>query len=195
MESGSENRLSPIWLLVNPKHPSVRRDIWNPIYNEIQDQVYRKLHARINAETIFIKNVINDIRLVPNTLNWWEDEVVEEIEIFRKNVLEHQPIILMTVGSFPYEFVRRVFEIKPEKGPKYWSNANLGDEFEQAIANFNIQKTNRLPLLRRISTEAKFNEYGSYSSLEDKENYFREVGIKIANRIVENKDSLKIWME
>ena len=76
--------------------------------------------------------------------------MVEEIEIFRKSVLEHQPIILMTVGSFPYEFVRRVFEIEPKKGPKYWSNANLEDEFEQSIANFNTKKTNRLPLLRRI---------------------------------------------
>jgi hypothetical protein len=191
MESRCEDGLYPIWLLVNPKHPSVRLDIWNPIFNEIQDKVYRELHARINAETILIKNVISDIQLVPNTLNWWEDEVVEEIEIFRKSVLEHQPIILMTVGSFPYEFVRRVFEIEPKKGPKYWSNANLEDEFEQSIANFNTKKTNRLPLLRRIITD-NFNEY---SSLEYKENYFRDVGIKIADRIVEYKDSLNIWIE
>jgi len=195
MKNESEDRSYPIWLLVNPKYPAVRQDIWTPILDEIQDKVYRKLHTRINTENVFIKNAVSDIGIVPNTLNWWAAEVVKEIGMFRESVLEYKPKILITIGAFPYEFVRRVFEIKPEKGPKHWSTANLGDEFDRSIANFDINQTNRIPLLRRIITSGKFNEYRNYFSLKESENYFRDVGTKIANRIIENKDSLKIWIE
>ena len=191
----SIDRAYPIWLVVNPKYPAVRHDIWAHILDEIQDKVYRKLHIRINTEKIFIKNAVSDIGLVPNTLNWWAADVVQEIVMFRESVLKHQPKILITIGAFPYEFVRRAFEVKPKKGPKYWSNANLEDEFERSIANFDINRTNRIPLLRKVVMSGKLNEYRNYSSLKENENYFRDVGIKIAKKIIENEHSLKIWIE
>ena len=184
----------PIWLLVNPKYPAVRHDIWTPILNEIQDKVYRKLHARIDTEKIIFKNAVSDIGIVPNTSNSFAAEVAKEIVMLRESVLEHQPKILITFGIITHEFVRRVFEIRPEKGPKYWSTTNLGDEFERSIANFDINQTNRIPLLRRVMNSGNFNEDCSHFSWEDSENYFRDVGTKIADRIIENKDSLKIWI-
>lgn len=193
MESGDKNY--PIWLLVNPKYPAVRHDIWTPILDEVQDVVYRKLHTRIETTNIFVKNAVNDIGIVPNTLNWWAAEVAKEIELFRESVLEYQPKILITFGAFPYEFARRVFEIKPQKGPKYWSTANLKEEFDQAIKNFDITKTNRIPLLRRVVSNGKFVEDRNYSSREDTENYFHDAGVSIAEKIIENKDNLEIWIE
>lgn len=192
-ESGDKS--SPIWLLVNPKYPVVRDDIWNPILDKIQDAVYRKLRKRIDTGNIFIKSVVSDIGMVPNALNLRAAEVTKEIASLQESVLENRPKILITFGKITYEFVRRVLEIRPEEGPKYWSTTNLGDEFERSIANFDINQTNKIPLPGRVMRSAKSSKDRDYSSWEDSENYFRDVGTKIAERIIENKDSLKIWIE
>ncbi|WP_235838936.1 hypothetical protein [Desulfosporosinus metallidurans] len=195
MKNESGERSYPIWLLLNPKHPVVLRSIWTPILDEIQDKVYRKIETRIDTTNIFIRNTIDDSGKVPNTLNWWAAEVAKEIELFRESILEYKPKILISFGAFPFEFVRRIFNIKPEKGPKYWSNSNLNSEFERAIENFDINQTNRIPILRQVSVSSKFEEDHRLSNLTDISNYFRNVGAKIADKIIENKDSLNIWIE
>lgn len=185
IEKESGNISSPIWLLVNPKYPTVIYNIWNPILYEIQDEVYRKLHARIDPGNIYIKTTVSDIDIDPNTSDSWSSEVAKQIVMLRENVLVYQPKILITFGTITYEYVRRVFDIKHEKGSKYWST-KLGDEFERSITDFDINQTNRIPLLSRVMKSGKFFE-------EDSEKYFRDVGKKIADRIIENKDRLKIW--
>lgn len=189
MESGKKTY--PIWLVVNPKHPAVRHNIWTPVLAEIQDRVYREIHKRIDATDIYIRNAVKDSRLVPKTLNWWGAEVAKEIELFREIVLEYKPKILITFGAFPYEYMRRVFEIKPEKGPKSWGNSNLGNEFAKAIENFDINKSNRIPLLRRIVESDKFIENNNFFG----ENYFQYVGAKLADKIIQYQDSFDIWIE
>ena len=185
----------PIWLLVNPKHPAVRHNIWTPVLAEIQDKLYREIHSRIDTTNIYIRNAVCESRIVPNTLNWWGVEVAKEIEMFREIVLEHKPKILISFGAFPFEFMRRAFEIKPDKGPKSWSASNLGDEFGRAIENFDIYTANRLPLLRRVIESGKFVEDNNNFGRKDGENYFHYVGTKIAEKIIENKDSLNIWIK
>lgn len=191
MKRETGDKTYPIWLLVNPKHPAVRHNIWTPVLSEIQDKVYRQLHTRIDATDIYIRNAVEDSRVVPKTLNWWGAEVATEIELFREIVFEYKPKILITFGAFPYEFMRRVYEIKPEKGPKSWGTSNLGNEFGRSIANFDINKTNKIPLLRRIVESGKFiedrNDFGV--------NYFQYVGAKIADKIVEHRDSFNIWIK
>lgn len=191
----------PIWLLFNPKHPAIRHYIWTPILAEIQDKVYRVLHTRINTTDMYIRNVVSDSGIVPNTLNWWGTEVSNEIELLRELVNEHQPKILISFGAFPFEFVRRVYDIKPEKGPKAWGTSNLGDEFGRAMKTFDINTTNRIPLLRRVVDSGKFIEEDSDFCKEDEDryfedvdNYFHFVGSKIAEKIIEYKDSLDIWI-
>lgn len=179
---------SPIWLLFNPKHPAVRHYIWTPVLVVIQDKVYRELHTRIDASKIYIRNVVKDSGIVPNTLNWWDSKVAKEIEQFRDSALKLEPKILISFGSFPFEFLRRVYSIKPQKGPKFWGTSNLGDEFEKSIENFDIGKTNIIPLLRRVVASEKFIEDRS-------DNYFQFVGTKIAERLIENQNSLNIWMD
>lgn len=188
-ESGDKN--SPIWLLINRKYPYVRQEIWTPILYEIQDNVFRKLHTQIETKNIFIKQTISDIGLVPSAINRWD--VAKEIESLRDSVLEYQPKILITFGLTTYEFVKRVFEIRSEKGPKYWNTTNLEEEFEMAIKNFDINGTNRIPLPRRVMNSGNFIE--DPEDWEYGENYLREVGQKLAARIIENKDSLNIWIE
>lgn len=188
-ESG--DKTYPIWLLVNPKHPAIRHNIWTPVLAEIQDKVFREIQKRVDTTHIYIRNAVSDGDIVPNTLNWWGADVAAEIELFREIVLEHKPKILISFGAFPFEFLRRVYEIKPQKGPKYWGAPYLGDEFGRSIENFDIDKTNRIPLLRRVISSGKFIEDHHYFG----ENYYQYVGTKIAEKLIEHKDSLKIWIE
>jgi len=187
--------LSDLALLVNPKYPAAINNIWTPILYAIQDEVYRKLHARIDTGYIYIKNAVSDIGIVSNTSNCEATEVANEIVMLRESVLEHQPKIIITLGTITYEFVRRIFDISHEKGPKYWSTTRLVDEFERSIANFDINQANRIPLLGRVTKSGRFIDDRNYFSWEENEHYFRDVGAKIADRIIENKDSLKIWIE
>ncbi len=195
VDRDSGNKTYPIWLVVNPKYLAVVNDIWRHVLDEIQDKVYREIHARIDTTNIYIRSVVSDCGIVPNTLNWWGNEVATEIKTLRELVLEHNPKILISFGAFPFEFVRRVFEIKPEKGPKYWSASNLRGEFETSIKNFDVNQTNMIPLLRRVIASDKRIETQNYFSGNESEQYFHHAGTKIADRIIQNKDSLNIWME
>ncbi|KUO74173.1 MAG: hypothetical protein APF81_04595 [Desulfosporosinus sp. BRH_c37] len=187
-------RSYPIWVLFNPKHP-ISHDNWTPILDEIQDKVYRELNTRIETADIYFRNVVSDSRMVPNTLNWWGPEVAKEIELFREIIFRYKPRILFTLGAFAYEFSRRVYEIKPEKGPKAWSTSNLGDEFGRSIESFDINKTNIIPLLHRVGASSNFIETDNYFRRKDGDNYYRYVGTKLAEKIIENKDRLNIWIK
>lgn len=188
-ESG--DRSSPIWLIVNPKFPSVRQEVWIPILEVIQDMVYRKLHNRIGTEHIFIKNTLNDLGAVPKASN---KEATKEINILKESILKFQPKILITFGPLTYELINRLIEQRPEKDPGYWGSTNLELEFEHSISNFDINKINKIPLVRRIRKNGKNIEEHNCSFWEENDSYFQEVGTKIAARIIENKDSLNIWV-
>lgn len=187
MKKETGDRSCPIWILVNPKYPNDIYDIWDLIMYEIQDKVFRKLHARIDSKKIFIKSALSDIGRVSNTS--FEAEVAKEILILKEIILEHQPKLLITFGTITNEFVRRVLDTRPEIGPKYWSTSNLGDEFARSIANFDIAQTNWIPLIRRVKKSGK-----NIKDWEDRESYYLDVATKIADRIIENKDSLNIWI-
>ncbi|MGC7872168.1 hypothetical protein ACPUYX_11635 [Desulfosporosinus sp. SYSU MS00001] len=190
MNGESGEITSSIWLLFNPKHPVVRHYIWKLVLAEIQEKLYREIQTRIDTSKIYIRNAVNNSKNVPETVNLWNEEISAEIVLFRELVMKHPPKILISFGSFPFEFVRRAFEIKPEKGPKYWCASKLGDEFRKSIKDFDIAKTNRIPLLRRMVESEKF--------ISDRcsEDYFHYVGTRIAQIVIENKGSLKdIWID
>jgi len=182
-------RSSPIWLLFNPKHPVVLHHIWKLVLAEIQNKLFIELQTRMDASKIYIRNAVNDSRIVPNTVRWWDAELCTEITQFREITSENKPKILISFGSFPFEFVRRVYRIKPEKGPKYWCTSNLGDEFRKSIENFDINHTNLIPILRRVTESNKFIE-----NCVNFEDYYQYVGTKIAEMIIANKDCLNIWI-
>ncbi|HUS90053.1 MAG TPA: hypothetical protein VMW91_11955 [Desulfosporosinus sp.] len=194
MKRESGEKSFPIWVLFNPKHP-ISHDNWTPVLDEIQDKVYRKMNTRIETTNIYYRDAVSDSRIVPNTLNWWGPEVAKEIELFRGIVFEYKPRILFSLGAFSFEFLRRVYEIMPEKGPKAWSTSNLGEEFERSIESFDINKTNIIPLLHRVGESASFIDTHNYFCRKDGENYYRHVGTKLAEKIIENEDRLNIWIK
>jgi hypothetical protein len=192
VKTESGNRASHIWLLVNPKYPSIRPDIWIPILEVIQDRVYRTLHKIIDIENIFIKNTVSDLGIVSRNSVSWSNEISQDIMALRESILENRPKIVITFGTMIYELVNRIFEIRSEKDFIYWSTTNLRHEFERSLENFDITRINRIPLPSRIMTRGKFIE--DWISWEDCENYFREIGTKIADKIIENNELLNIWI-
>ena len=194
MKRESGERSFPIWVLFSPKHP-IDHDNWTPVLDEIQDKVYREMNNRIETTNIYFRNTVSDSRIIPNTLNWWGPEVAREIETFREIVLEYKPKFVFSIGAFTFEFLRRVYDIKPEKGPKAWSTSALGEEFERSIENFDIYSTNIIPLLHRVGASANFIDTHNYFCRKDGENYYRYVGNKLAEKIIENKDRLNIWIK
>jgi len=195
VERDSGDITYPIWLLINPKYPTVINDIWRHVLDEMQDKVYREIHSRIDTTNIYIRSVVSDCGIVPNSLNWWGNEVSLEIKLLRKIILEYNPKIIISFGGFPFEFMRRVFEIKPQKGPKYWSASILREEFESSIKNFDVDNTNIIPLLRRVIPSEKFVEKQYYFSVNDSEQYFHHAGTKISEKLIKHKDILKIWIK
>jgi hypothetical protein len=191
----SGERTYPIWLLVNPKYPAVVYGIWRHVLDEIQDKVYREIQTRIDTTNIYIRSAVNDCGIVPNTLNWWGNEVSSEIKLLKELIIDFNPKMVISFGAFTFEFMRRVYEIKPEKGPKYWSASVLKDEFDVSIDKFDVEKTNMIPLLRRVIESDKLIESEGYFSQSDSEKYFHYVGTKIAEKIIENKDKLNIWIK
>ena len=191
----SGEKAYPIWLLVNPKYPTVVYGIWRHVLDEIQDKVYREIHTRIDTTNIYIRSAVSDCGIVPNTLNWWGNEVSEEIKLFRGIIIEHKPKMVLSFGAFAFEFLRRVNQMQPEKGPKYWSASNLRDEFDRSVEKFDINQTNSIPLLRRVIESDKFIETQNYFSPNDSEKYFHHVGTKLAEKIIENKDTLDLWIK
>lgn len=185
-ESGDQS--SPIWLLVNSKYPNDVFDIWTPILYEIQDRVYRKLHARIDRGRIFIMYASSNIGRVSNTSKFLPAKTAAEIIKLRKSILQHQPKLLITFGTITNELVQRIFTEQTEDGLDYWKSANLEREFERSIVNFDITRTNWIPLIRKVKG------WKSLQDWEESERYFREAATKIADKIIENKESLKLWI-
>ncbi len=195
VEQESGHKTFPIWLLTNPKYPDVINDIWRSVLDEIQDKVYREIQARIDTTNIYIRSVVGDCGIVPNTLNWWGKEVVDEIRVFRQILLEHNPKMLISFGAFPYEFLRRVSDMKPDKGPKYWRSSILRDEFDRSVENFNVNQSNRMPLLRRVIESDKYQETRDDFRPTDKDQYFKHVGSKLSSLIIQNVDHFNIWIK
>ena len=191
----SGDKTYPIWLLVNPKYTAVRYDVWRPVLDEIQDIVYRELHTRIDTTNIYFRSVVNNIAIVPNTLNWWGREVADEIDLFREIAHEYKPKMLISFGAFPYEFLRRAYDVNPQKGPKAWGTTILKDEFDKSMDDFDINATNRIPILRRVVTSDSQRGNLNFVARTERETYFQHVGTKIAEKIIENKDTLDIWID
>ena len=43
------NKTYQIWLLTNPKYPNVINGIWRSVLDEIQDETYPEIQARIDT--------------------------------------------------------------------------------------------------------------------------------------------------
>lgn len=199
----------PIWLLgdSNPRrwqdllsgpfdarHP-VRHNIWTSVLEEIQDIIYRLTRSRLDTSTLYIRNAVDDpsIKPLPNEIVWRPDVELEAKE-FRRLVQSHQPVIVICFGAFAFEFARRALSDGVHRSHGYWRTERLGAEFRQSIQEFSVPGINILPLLHRSISGGHFLvSHDRYCGFRGA-NYFQFVGSQIANKLLEHKKELHIWL-
>lgn len=204
------NQDFPLWLIgdsnpaqwqsylktpLDPRHP-VRHNIWTALLDVMQDKVYRSAKLRIDTSTIYIRNAVDEPTKKPSQANdQWSIAAESEISTLEGLAKTHKPKMIFSFGAFAFEFVRRSVDKQERRKYGYWGARRLGNEFCQRIGNFDPSKTNIIPLLHRSIASGKFIESHDYFCGEEGANYFEIVGVKIADKMLQYRDQLHIWIE
>jgi hypothetical protein len=210
MQRDVGDRAFPIWLLgdsnpknwqeilvtpLDPRHPA-RHSIWTPVLDVAQDRVFRAKRARIDTSSLYIRNAIEDPGKKPaeNTTDW-PAELQNEIDELRRLLIQHRPALLLSFGSFAFEFARRALKQPPNRPFGHWGAVTLGDEFRRRIAKFCPSVTNALPLLHTSVSRGRFVESHDYFSGKQGGNCFEYAGNEIADKLLQHHGELQVWIE
>jgi hypothetical protein len=210
MEREVGNRSFPIWLLgdsnpeqwqtslltpLDPRHP-VRHNIWTPLLDTIQDTVFRANKSRVETKSLYIRNAVGNPRLKPNVATVeWSRALELEVSTFREMIRAYSPKLLLCFGAFAFEFARRALGQEPKRKYGYWGARRLGEEFRQRIGQFDPNVVNVLPLLHRSISGGKFIQSHNYFCDDEGANYFEVVGNSIADKLLQHRAALLIWVE
>ena len=180
---------------LDPRHPA-RHNIWTPVLDVIQDSVFRKHRSRVDTSAIYIRNAIEDPTNRPpdNTLSW-NAGLEQKVEGLRQLIYQYRPILLLCFGAFSFEFARRALMQKPEQPFGYWGAKTLGEEFRQRIDNFDSKAINALPLLHTSISRGRFIESHNYFCEQEGGNYFEFAGNRIADKLLQYRGELRIWID
>ena len=200
----------PIWLLgdsnpkgwqsvletpLDPRHPA-RHNIWTPVLEVIQDNVFREQRCRVDGSRLYIRNAIGDPSIKPESKSVeWSGAVTEQIAALKELLAQHSPPILLCFGAFAFEFARRTLEENPERPHIHWGARNLGGEFRRRMQDFDVRKTNAFPLLHASIARGKFIQSHDYFCGSAGANYFVHVGDYLAGTLLQHRNSLRVWIE
>jgi len=190
MEDYYGNQESKIWLIgdsppeahkeklrfpLDPRHPAVH-NIWTPVLGKINEHLFSQ-GLRLNEASLYIRNALNDGNIGSDAA----------ADLLKEKIFGANPTILITFGETAYNITyKAVYGVSETlKRP---TSRSLGEIFCANIEEFNVNKTNILPLLhvsvcRRHFLEAQayflsktLDEYMKYECQDD---YFAYVGEKI----------------
>lgn len=211
MKKDSGNKKFPLWLIgdSNPqnwqdiltapfdaRHPA-RHNIWTSVLDVIQDELFRKRKIRLETQTLYIRNAVENPKDRPKEdIAKWSSKVEQEIEILQNDLTEYCPKIVVCFGRFSFEFSRRSFGEMPHRNSNFWNTKNLGDEFRQRLNVFSPSTLNLIPLLHTSISRGRFiSSHKQFCQQGDDANYFNYVGIQIASKLLEFEKQLDIWIE
>jgi hypothetical protein len=210
---GSED--FPIWLLgdsnpkrwelrldtpLDPRHPA-RHSIWTPILEQIQETVFKECRSRVDTSRLYIRNAIESSDIKPRTTDTKWPHLQEELDEFGKKLSKKQPQILLTFGSFAFEFARRARREEPLYPYGYWNTLRLGSQFAERLGAFDPADINLIPLLHASIARGRFLEshrdfcIGFSKSENEATNYFNAVGQLIGHKLYTYRSHLPIWIE
>ncbi len=210
MKRESGNRNSSIWLIgdssppswedyldepLDAKHPA-RHNIWTPIIDRIQRQVFISDQRRVDDSQLYVRNAVHNQKDKPDYgTTEWCPKLLAEADDFGKLLKKHKPPLVFTFGAFAFEFARRSISKGPNRRQSYWDTKKLGAEFGQRVENFNPQKINIFPLLHVSIARGHFLKSHKNFTGEDNGNYFYFVAEKIGHLLLKHKCTLNIWIE
>jgi hypothetical protein len=210
MKSEIGDKGFPIWLLgdsnprnwqedlespLDPRHPA-RHNIWTSVLDVIQDRVYRERRLRVDTSALYIRNAIGDpSNKPPENISYWDPLIEQGVVEFRQSLDQSCPILVFCFGAFSFEFMRRSFRVEPAHPYHVWGASRLGNEFRKRMDRFDVHAINAIPLLHTSISRGKFLQSHEYFTRQDGGNYFEYVGNRIADKLLEHCDQLKIWIE
>lgn len=191
-DSEPSNNIDSLQYPFDLKHPTVY-NIVIPVLEQVQDDVFA-IGNRIDWNKLYIRNAVEKA-------DDWENESIlnEEVANFRNIIEENSPIIIMSFGTRAFEFTRRALG-EQKKGLKRWSAYKLGKEFARRSQEFNVNKTNLIPLLHACICRGRFLEAHrnfctaiNEANIIDEENYFIATGKLISPILINNKSNFNCW--
>ena len=207
-EVGSTN--FPIWLVgdsnpekwandlnypLDPRHPA-RHNIWTPILDGIQEQVFLADGRRVATDQLYARNAVQDQgEKPPGTKIAWQPELLKEVRDFARLLTLYTPKLVFTFGAFAFEFARRSLKENPEGKTKSWTTKRLGQEFRQRVEHFDPEEINIFPLLHVSIARRWFLQSHNHFTGREGGNYFDYVAKEIAPLLLEHKLSLPIWVQ
>ncbi len=208
-ETGDPN--FPIWLLgdseprnwsmvldtpFDPRHPA-RHNIWTPLLDVMQERFFRKLHARMDTQLLFIRNAIGDPQCKPEgKALTWSMPVEDEVQQCQHLLLKHRPRWVLSFGAFAFEFGRRALTEPAPQPYGYWGARRLGNEFRRRCQCFDLEEINLMPLLHATIARGRFiQSHEQFCGDQSGANYFEQVGNAIADLIISYYDQLPIWIQ
>lgn len=202
----------PIWLIgdsnpprsekylevpLDARHPA-RHNIWTPILDIIQDRVYRAEGRRVDESYFFIRNAVECANTRPaGTLHLWPEHLLAALADFHEEVEFNHPKLILSFGSFAFEFCRRAKGEIPHRTVRHWTTERLGDEFKQRTANdHNKEQTLLLPLLHAtIARRHYLKSHEAFCKGASRNNYFNYTGGILADWLLKRINSLDIWIK
>jgi hypothetical protein len=103
--------------------------------------------------------------------------------------------MLFSFGAFAFEFARRALGEEPKQSHSYWGARDLGHEFRQRADQFDLSVTNLLPLLHVSIARGRFIQSHEYFCNQKSGNYFEFAGSRIAQKLIEHRNKLGVWIE
>ncbi|WP_144428470.1 hypothetical protein [Azospirillum thiophilum] len=198
---------SPIWLIgdsnpgpwalklkfpLDDRHPT-RHSIWTPVWDRIQDRVFRSGALRLDDQNLFVRNAVADaaVKPRPTALDWTNRELLSPLEGLRTDLQSFQPGLVLAFGQFSFEFVRRALNITPAYPCKHWGLGNLRRAFDDAIAAFDPDVTNVVPLLHATIARGKFlDAHAAFGG-----HYFNYVGDGLAKLLLTRLRNAPVWIK
>lgn len=206
LESGSKS--FPIWLIgdsnpktwensleypLDPRHPA-RHNIWTPILDGIQEQVFSTDRRRVATAQLYVRNAVQDAVDRPRAKDiQWQPDLLKGTRALGNLLTSYTPTMVFVFGAFAFEFTRRS---SGENSRKYgcWTTKALGKEFRQRVGAFDPEGINIFPLLHVSIARGRFLESHDYFTGVEGGNYFDYVAEEIASLLLQHKDKLPIWI-
>jgi hypothetical protein len=194
-DSNPKNWASVLKAPLDPRHPA-RHNIWTPVLDVVQDTVFRNCGERVETSSLYVRNAIESpYDKPPSNTAQWGPRVAKEIEDLETAILKNQPRLLLTFGAFAFEFARRSLGEHPTRRYSSWGAKELGAEFRERIGRFDPASTNLLPLLHVVISRGRFIQAHEQFSGQEGANYFQFVGTRIADKLLEHRDALPVWIK
>ena len=208
MQKETGNTNFPIWLLgdsnpknwqdkldtpLDPRHPAVH-NIWTPIIDIIQREVYLKIRKRIDTQPIYIRNAVENSLMKPQrNKEVWDPELVNHVKDFGRQVGTYKPVFILSFGALAFEFARRSVEQSTVFKYGQWNSLKLGGELQSRMSDFSIKKINLIPLLHVSIARGSFLKgHKNFCGGDENANYFEYVGVKLAEKIIQYEKTLDV---